>query len=82
MADGSCRFFYSMNIKETVIFALKLARRSRETLVVGHNGVRWEILPLADARSDLLAHAIIVTPSGFRYPEDDTRVAELTAQGL
>lgn len=71
-----------MNVKETVILALKLARRGKETLVVGHDGARWEMLPLSDARSDQLAHAIIITPKGFRYPEDEMRVAELTSLGL
>lgn len=71
-----------MNVKETVILALKLARKDKETLVVGHNGARWLIMPLADAGSDQLAHAVIITPRGFRYPEDEMRVAELTAQGL
>lgn len=73
---------FFMNIKETVILALKLARRERETLVVGLDGVRWRIMPLADASSDQLAYAIIITPSGFRYPEDEIRVADLTAQGF
>lgn len=71
-----------MNIKETVILALKLARRNKETLVVGHDGVRWQIMQLSDAVSDQLAHAIIVTPKGFRYPEDEMRIADLMAEGL
>lgn len=71
-----------MNIKETVILALKLARRNKETLVVGHDGVRWQIMPLSDAASDLLAHALIITPKGFRYPEDEMRIADLVAEGL
>lgn len=71
-----------MNVKETVILALKLARRGREPLVVGHDGARWQILPLADASSDQLAHAIIITPKGFRYPEDEMRLADLVAEGL
>ena len=71
-----------MNVKETVILALKLARRNKETLVVGHDGARWEMLPLSDARSDQLEHAIIVTPKGFRYPEDEMRIAELVSRGL
>lgn len=71
-----------MNVKETVILALKLARRNKETLVVGHDGVRWQILPLSDASSDQLAHAVIITPKGFRYPEDEMRVADLMTQGL
>ncbi len=71
-----------MNIKETVILAFKLARRGKETLVVGHDGGRWQIVPLEDARSDQLAHAIIITPTGFRYPEDEMRLADLVALGL
>ena len=71
-----------MNIKETVILALKLARRGKETLVVGHDGERWQILPLEDSRSDQLAHAVIITPTGFRYPEDEMRIADLVALGL
>lgn len=71
-----------MNLKESVILSLKLARRNKETLVVGHDGARWVLVPLEDARSDQLAHAIIVTPEGFRYPEDEMRIADLTAQGL
>lgn len=71
-----------MNVKETVILALKLARRNKETLVVGHDGVRWQMLPLEDSASDQLAHAIIVTPGGFRYPEDEMRLADLVTQGL
>ncbi len=71
-----------MNVKETVILALKLARRNKETLVVGHDGARWQMTPLSDARSDQLAHAIIITPQGFRYPEDEMRLAGLTARGL
>ena len=71
-----------MNIKESVILALKLARRDKETLVVGHDGARWVMLPLSDARSDQLAHAIIITPKGFRYPQDEMRIADLVAQGL
>lgn len=82
MAFRPCRFFYCMNAKETVILALKLARRNKETLVVGHDGVRWQMLPLADSRSDQLAHAIIITPKGFRYPEDEMRLADIVAQGL
>lgn len=80
--SGHAAFFRAMNLKESVILALKLARRNKETLVVGHDGARWEMLPLADARSDQLAHAIIITPKGFRYPEDEMRIADLTAQGL
>ncbi|MDR3073952.1 MAG: hypothetical protein LBV01_04415 [Deltaproteobacteria bacterium] len=71
-----------MNAKETVLLALKLARRNKETLVVGHDGARWQMLPLSDASSDQLAHAIIITPKGFRYPEDEMRLAEFGAQGL
>ena len=71
-----------MNVKETVILALKLARKQKETLVVGHDGVRWQMVPLSDARSDQLAHAIIVTPKGLRYPEDEGRMADLVAEGL
>lgn len=71
-----------MNIKESVILALKLARRHKETLVVGHDGARWVTMPLEDARSDQLAHAVIITPKGLRYPEDAMRIADLTAQGL
>lgn len=71
-----------MNIKETVILALKLARRNKETLVVGHDGVRWQIMPLEDARSDQLAHSIIITSAGFRYPEDEMRIPDLMEQGL
>ena len=71
-----------MNAKETVILALKLARRARETLVVGHDGARWRIAPLSDASSDQLEHSMIITPEGFRYPEDEMRLAELAAQGL
>lgn len=71
-----------MNVKEIVILALKLARRNKETLVVGHDGVRWHMLPLTDSASDQLAHSIIITPKGFRYPEDEMRIADLVAQGL
>lgn len=71
-----------MNIKETIILALKLARRNKETLVVGHDGARWQMLPLEDSASDQLSHAIIITPKGFRYPEDEMRIADLVAQGL
>ena len=75
-------FFYAMNVKETVILALKLARRNKETLVVGYDSARWTIMPLSDARSDQLMHAIIITPKGFRYPEDEMRIADLVSQGL
>ena len=71
-----------MNLKETAILSLKLASKNKETLVIGHDGTRWVMLPMEDARSDQLAHAIIVTPHGFRYPDDEMRIAELTAQGL
>ncbi len=71
-----------MNVKESILLALKLARRNKEVLVVGHDGSRWQTLPLGDARSDQLAHGIIVTPKGLRYPDDEARLAELTAQGL
>ncbi len=71
-----------MNVKETVLLALKLAHRNKEVLVVGHDGARWQMTPLGDSRSDQLAHGIIVTPKGLRYPDDDARIAELTAQGL
>lgn len=71
-----------MNLKESVLLALKLARRGKEVLVVGHDGARWQMMPLADPRSDQLAHAVIVTPKGLRYPDDDARIAELTARGL
>lgn len=74
--------FSFMNVKETVILALKLARKEKETLVVGHDGARWQMLPLSDAASDQLAHSIIITPKGFRYPEDEMRVAGLVSQGL
>ena len=73
--------FHTMNVKESVILALKLARRNKETLVVGHDGARWVMSPLSDARSDQLAHAIIITPKGFRYPEDEMRIADLVDQG-
>ena len=71
-----------MNVKETVILAMKLARKEQHTLVVGYDHVRWQIMPLSDARSDQLAHAIIVTPKGLRYPEDEARIADLVARGL
>ncbi|GHV49983.1 hypothetical protein FACS1894168_0500 [Deltaproteobacteria bacterium] len=71
-----------MNAKETVLLALKLARRSKETLVVGYDGARWQMLALSDSSSDQLVHAVIVTPKGLRYPEDEARITELTAQGL
>lgn len=74
--------FSFMNIKETVILALKLARKNKETLVVGHDGARWQMLPLDNAASDQLVHSIIITPKGFRYPEDEMRIADLVAQGL
>ncbi|CAK7035841.1 MAG: hypothetical protein DELT_00560 [Desulfovibrio sp.] len=82
MALGSCRFFYYMNVKETVILALKLARKSKETFVVGHDGARWQMLPLENAASDQLAHSIIITPKGFRYPEDEMRIADLVSRGM
>jgi hypothetical protein len=71
-----------VNVKETVILALKLARKEKRALVVGRDHTRWRIVPLSDARSDELAHAIIVTPEGLRYPEDEARIADLVARGL
>lgn len=82
MAGQAMPLFLYMNVRETVILALKLARRNKETLVVGHDGARWRIEPLANAASDQLNHSIIITPHGFRYPEDEMRVADLVAAQL
>lgn len=74
-----------MRVKETVILALKLAFRDKSVLVVGREDTdtsRWTILPLDDARSDLLYDSFIVTPEGLRYPEDEFRLSELVAKGL
>lgn len=71
-----------MNAKETVTLALKLARRNKETLVVGHDGARWVMMPMENPQSDQLGHAFIITPTGFRYPEDAMRLADLVSEGL
>lgn len=70
-----------MIFKETVILAIKLARKQHEDLVVGYDGVRWEILPMTDARSDTLSPSLIVTGSGIKYPEDEDLFARLIAEG-
>lgn len=74
-----------MRVKESVILALKTAVRDKSVLVVGREGRErrdWLILPLDDSKSDQLYDSIIVTPDGLRYPEDETRLAALTAKGL
>lgn len=71
-----------MRVKESVILALKLARKEKRVLVVGREEERWLILPLEDSHSDQLLDSIIVTPKGLRYPEDEFRLADLVAQGL
>lgn len=70
-----------MTCKESVILAIKLARKQKEELVVGLNGRRWEIMPLSDARSDSLSPSIIVTGHGIKYPEDEDLFARLVAEG-
>ena len=71
-----------MNVKETVILALKMARKERRDLVVGRAERLWHIMPLDDARSDQLEHSLIITPKGLRYPDDADRLADLVSQGL
>ena len=71
-----------MNVKETVLLALKLARKERRDLVVGHAEGSWHIMPLADSRSDQLEHSLIITPKGLRYPDDADRLADLVSQGM
>ncbi len=70
-----------MTCKESVILAIKLARKQKEELVVGHDGSRWEIIPLSDARSDSLSPSLIVTGQGIKYPEDEDLFAQLVAEG-
>jgi hypothetical protein len=65
--------------------ALKLAFREKSILVVGRedaDSACWSILPLDDARSDLLYDSFIITPEGLRYPEDEFRLSELVSRGL
>lgn len=70
-----------MRVKESVLLGLKLARKEKQTLVVGREEDRWIMLPLDDSRSDQLADSFIITPKGLRYPEDEFRLAALVAQG-
>lgn len=71
-----------MRVKESLILALKLARREERVLVVGREEGRWIMMPLEDARSDQLLDSFIVTPEGLRYPEDEFRLAELVSKGM
>lgn len=73
---------HAVTLKETVILALKLARKEQRDLVVGRAESLWHILPLSDARSDQLEHSFIVTPQGLRYPDDADRLSELVSRGL
>lgn len=70
-----------MTCKESVILAIKLARKQKEELVVGYDGSRWEIMPLSDARSDSLSPSIIVTGQGIKYPEDEDILTSMVAEG-
>ncbi len=70
-----------MTCKESVILAIKLARKQKEELVVGYDGRYWEIMPLSDARSDSLSPSLIVTGQGIKYPEDEDLFAQLVAEG-
>jgi hypothetical protein len=73
--------YFQMRLKETILLALKLSHKEQRDLVVGFDGARWQIMPLDDARSDLLQHSFILTPEGLRYPDDPDRLRELVAEG-
>lgn len=70
-----------MVFKESVILAIKLARRQKCELVVGRDEGRWEIMPLDDPRSDQLSPSLIVTGTGIKYPEDEDLFARLVSEG-
>lgn len=70
-----------MTFKESVILAIKLARKQKEELVVGLEEGRWNILPITDPRSDQLAPSLIVTGNGIKYPEDEDLFARLVSEG-
>lgn len=70
-----------MIFKESVILAIKLARKQQRELVVGRQEGRWEIMPLDDSRSDQLSPSLIVTGDGIKYPEDEDLFARLVAEG-
>lgn len=71
----------TMRLKESILLAMKLARKEKQVLVVGREEKRWLIVPLEDPSSDQLAESFIITPTGLRYPDDEMRLAELVARG-
>lgn len=70
-----------MDLKESVIFALRQAKKNNEELVVGKEGGKWLVRPMADHASDALEDSIIITPEGFKYPHDEANFYRMKSLG-
>ena len=70
-----------MNLKDSVILALRQARRDGRERVVGKEHGRWHIRLMDDRASDCLEDGIIITAQGFKYPDDEARFHTLKSEG-
>lgn len=70
-----------MNLKDSVILAMRQSRQDKQERVVGKENDQWVIRLMSDRASDLLTDSIIITSKGFKYPDDETRFYTLKANG-
>lgn len=71
----------AINLKESVIYAIKVAHKQKIELVVGKEDGRWEIRDLSDPKSDQMSPSMIVCAKGIKYPEDEYLFADLLSEG-
>lgn len=70
-----------MNLKDSVILAMRQSRQDGHERVVGRESGQWVIKLMNDRASDFLEDSIIITSEGFKYPDDETRFYQLKSQG-
>lgn len=70
-----------MNLKDSVILAMRQSGKDGHERVVGQEKGQWVIRLMDDRASDSLENSIIITSKGFKYPDDETRFYELKSTG-
>ena len=70
-----------MDLKDSVIFALRQSRKDGKERVVGKEAGVWKIRLMDDRASDDLEESVIITAEGFKYPEDEAAFHRLKALG-
>ena len=70
-----------MNLKDSVILAMRQSRQDNIERVVGKDNGQWVIRLMSNHSSDHLKNSIIITSKGFKYRDDEILFHELKSQG-